>query len=305
VMFDFATSYDFPFALCLQTDGKIVVGGATGQDPVYDFGMLRLDTLGNTDTTFGMNGTVITDFGKPDEWANAMTIQPDGKIILCGYSGSPYKIAMARYHDDGTLDTAFNTTGKVLTAVSTYDESNAVALQSDGKIILAGVARNGSNQDFSILRYHTDGTLDTSFSSNGFVTTDFGTNTDKAKAVAIQQDGKIVAVGVAGQDFAMARYITSLSTGIIDFEVQDNTVLIYPNPVLQNASLSYSLLQDEPISISLYDMQGRLLKVFLNNQYQSKGEHLQMISLPDDLAHGQYFVVIENGSRQLSIKIVK
>jgi uncharacterized delta-60 repeat protein len=241
VLFDFASSYDFPFALGIQSDGKIVVGGSTGQDPVYDFGLLRLDTLGMVDSTFGTNGTVVTDFGRPDEWANALVIQPDGKIILCGYSGSPYQIAMARYEADGSLDTTFNGTGKVLTSASSNDEGNAIALQTDGKIVVSGVARNGSNQDFSILRYTTDGILDTTFSTNGFTATDFGTNADKSRGVAIQADGKIVAAGTAGNDFALARYIVTLSTGLIDFAGMNNSVLIYPNPVSSEATLEYTL----------------------------------------------------------------
>src|SRR5688572_20480916 len=157
VLFDFATSSDFAFALAIQLDGKIVVGGSTGQDPAYDFGLLRLDSLGNVDSTFGTNGTVVTDFGRPDEWANALVIQPDGKIILCGYSGSPYQVAMASYEVNGTLDVTFNGTGKVLTSASSHDEGYAIALQIDGKIVVSGMARNGSNQEFSILRYTTAG----------------------------------------------------------------------------------------------------------------------------------------------------
>ncbi|MEO8148119.1 MAG: T9SS type A sorting domain-containing protein [Bacteroidia bacterium] len=302
---DFSNSYDFPFSVCLQSDGKIVVGGSTGPDPLYDFGVVRYDTLGNVDTTFGTNGFVVTDFGKPDEWANASIIQGDGKIILAGYSGSPYKFALARYNDDGTLDTTFNSTGKVLTTIGTHVEANAVALEPGGKIVVAGVTYNGSNQNFCIARYLANGTPDNTFGTTGFVTTDFGTNGDKAKGVAIQADGQIVVAGVSGNDFAVARYLVVLSTGIIDFATMNNSVFIYPNPVTQNATLTYSLKQAEKISIRLTDARGRMVKTFIENQMQTASDHQQIISFPDNLPHGTYFIVIANTTEHLNIKIVK
>ena len=112
-----------------------------------------------------------------------------------------------------TLDTAFSTDGKATTDFGNNDEANAVAIQSDGKIVTAGFANDGTDDNFAIARYNADGTLDTSFSTDGKVTTDFGGNDDQARAVAIQPDGKIVAAGFAndGSDnnFALARYNTN------------------------------------------------------------------------------------------------
>jgi len=305
VLIDFALSSDFPYALALQADGKIVVGGMTGLNSVNDFGMVRLDTLGAVDISFGTNGIVVTDFGKPDEWATGMVIQPDGKIVMCGNSGSPYKFAMARYNDDGALDTTFNSTGTVLTAITTHDDANAIALQTDGKIVLSGVSWNGTNRDFSIVRYNTDGSLDSTFSGNGSTVTDFGNNTEKATGVAIQTDGKIVAVGNTGNDFAMARYIVTFSSGLIDFETMDASVLIYPNPVTENATLSYTLNQAEKISIRLYDVNGKLVSTVLDNEFKTADTHQQEIRFSDDMAHGTYFVVISNGKQKVSIQVVK
>lgn len=305
VTFDFLTSYDFAFAIALQSDGKIIAGGASGQDPFYDFALARFDSTGAVDTSFGTLGKVTTDFGKPDDWPYGMALQTDGKIVLAGSSGSPYKIALSRYNDDGNLDTTFNSTGKVLANVTSHDEGNAVALQTDGKIIVAGVSYAGSNQEFSIFRFNTDGSVDTSFSTNGNVQTDFGSNTDKAKAVAIQADGKIVAAGVSGQNFALARYLTVVTAGLVDFESMNNSVLIYPNPVTENATLTYTLKQADNISIMLIDANGRLIKTIIENQLQTSGEYHQNISLPAGLAKGIYFITISNGSQQMSIQIVK
>jgi uncharacterized delta-60 repeat protein len=111
----------------------------------------------------------------------------------------------------GTLDTTFNTTGKVTTAIgSSRDEANAVAIQSDGKIVAAGSSLNGANDDVALVRYNTDGSLDTTLNTTGKVTTPIGGVEDVAHAVAIQSDGKIVAAGRssngADNDFALVRY---------------------------------------------------------------------------------------------------
>jgi uncharacterized delta-60 repeat protein len=111
-------------------------------------------------------------------------------------NGSNNDFALVRYNTDGSLDTSFDSDGKVTTAIgSGNDVAYSVAIQSDGKIVVAGYSYIGSNNDFALVRYNTDGSLDTSFDSDGKVTTAIGGSDDYAKSVAIQSDGKIVAAG--------------------------------------------------------------------------------------------------------------
>ena len=113
--------------------------------------------------------------------------------------------SMATAVADGALDTTFDTDGKVTTAVAVGDEGKAIAIQSNGKILVVG----DDMANFEIVRYNTDGSLDTTFDTDGKVTTDIGTSTtDTANAVAIQSDGKIVVAGSSNNDFAIARYAT-------------------------------------------------------------------------------------------------
>ena len=111
----------------------------------------------------------------------------------------------------GDLDTSFDSDGKVTTEVgSTNDFARSVAIQSDGKIVAAGVSYNGNDDVFALVRYNTDGSLDTSFDTDGKVTTDFGSANDFARSVTIQSDGKIVVAGYSddgsNDDFALVRY---------------------------------------------------------------------------------------------------
>ncbi|MCI0529632.1 MAG: hypothetical protein L0Y56_19490, partial [Nitrospira sp.] len=170
---------------------------------------------GDLDPTFGTGGKAITDFGGSDQ-ASAIALQANGKIVVAGSSEIDgfLDFALARYNTDGSLDTSFGTAGKVTTD---FGGSNggafAVALQQDGRIVAAGrtFIFFGLTSDFALARYNTDGSLDTSFGTAGKVTTDFGGNNDGVFAVALQADGKIVAVGssqigIMNSDFALARY---------------------------------------------------------------------------------------------------
>jgi uncharacterized delta-60 repeat protein len=117
----------------------------------------------------------------------------------------------------GDLDTSFGTGGKVTTAIGGgSDAATSIALQSDGKIVVAGNSDNGSNADFAVVRYNTDGLLDTSFGTGGIVTTAIGDGIDSVNSIALQSDGKIVVAGYSdngsNDDFALARYIASDST---------------------------------------------------------------------------------------------
>lgn len=173
---------------------------------------------GALDPAFGTGGKVITDFQQHD-YAYAIALQPDGKIILAGYSTVPlnpntnYVFAMARYNSNGTLDNTFGIGGRDtfdLGFTTSYDETAwSMALQPDGKIILAGNHFNANN-DFALARFNSDGSIDNTFGNNGVVMTNFGTQ-DGIWGVALQSDGKIVACGFSGliptqNDFALARY---------------------------------------------------------------------------------------------------
>ncbi|MCX6047097.1 MAG: delta-60 repeat domain-containing protein [Chloroflexi bacterium] len=200
--------YEEGHAVTLQTDGKLLVAGyAAGQDN-DDFALVRYDSNGSLDTTFGNNGLVATDLGDYD-YGYAMAIASDNKIIVAGYTGSDnVDFALVRYNADGSLDTSFDTDGKVTTDFGNDDYGRALAIQIDGKIIVAGYT-GSNNIDFALVRYNVDGSLDTSFDTDGKVTTDFG-GEDNALALALQDDGKLLVAGyAAGQtddDFALVRY---------------------------------------------------------------------------------------------------
>lgn len=127
--------------------------------------------------------------------------------MAAGFASGSF-FALARYNPDGSLDPTFDGDGRVTNQLGTGDQARSVAIQRDGKIVAAGLACGfcfPAARDFGVARYNPDGSLDTTFSGDGKVTTDFGFANDQAFGTALQSDGKIVAAGVAGGTFALAR----------------------------------------------------------------------------------------------------
>lgn len=201
---------EMPRAVAFQPDGKIVVAGFASS---Y-FGIARFNSDGSLDTGFGNGGKVITDFENGGDEAIAISLQSDGHMLVAGrstHSVADEDLAVARYNPDGTLDTNFGVGGMLRadffptgTGIS-REGLNSIIFQDDQKIIAAGFTQ--FNSDFGVVRYNLDGTLDSGFGLNGKVVTDFGTSREAPYALAVQQDGKIVAAGATGSgDFAIARY---------------------------------------------------------------------------------------------------
>ncbi len=142
-------------AMALQADGKIVVGGFVSNNNL-DFALRRFDVTGAPDSSFGLFGKVVTSIGSGDAVIHGLAIQSSGKIVAAGFvdSGTDSDFALVGYTATGGLDTTFGETGLVVTPISPADdEAAAVALQTDGKIVVAGSA----DEDFVVVRYDPPG----------------------------------------------------------------------------------------------------------------------------------------------------
>ncbi|MFZ1755205.1 MAG: Ig-like domain-containing protein, partial [Caldilineaceae bacterium] len=225
-------NHDWGNALAVQSDGKIIVGGYS-QQPDIDFVLVRYNVDGLLDTSFGNGGVAVTPAPGAD-YLQEVLIQSDGRILAVGYSvqGSLYYLALARYHSDGSPDTSYHGGGLWRTVVNgRYGAGYAGVLQSDGRLVVAGyVSNGGSGNDFFVARYLPNGNMDTSFGQGGVMISVLTGSHDAANALAIQDDGKIIAGGYAtlsgsGQDFALVRYH---SNGIPDpsFGFNGNGVVV-------------------------------------------------------------------------------
>ena len=190
-------SSDYAYSMAIQNDGKIILAGS-GFQTNDDYALVRYNNDGTIDNTFGINGKVFTQVGAANDVAKTVLLQDDGKIIAAGYSynGANYDFSIARYDTSGFLDEPFGTIGRTITNVGIgNDYAYSAAIKSDGKIVLAGYSYNNNDNDFAIIQYKPDGIIDSSFGTNGIVTTPVGTANDYAYAVAIQSNGNILAAG--------------------------------------------------------------------------------------------------------------
>ena len=215
---DGSASVVSPVGLAVQGDGKVVAAMQSSSDGVHvRMTMQRLTTAGVLDTTFGVSGTMNFPFvGQQDDWGRVTAVQPDGKILLAGFTytaGITRKIVLARVDEGGVLDGSFGTGGKVeqdFVFGSSVDAST-ILLQPDGNIVLGGTVSSG--QDFALARFTSAGVLDATFDTDGKVTTAFGASNDSINAMALQGDGKIVVFGqtlTSGHaEVAVARYTTA------------------------------------------------------------------------------------------------
>ncbi len=234
---------DTGFAVVVQSDGRIVVGGASASAGDMDFALVRYSSNGALDPSFGSGGRVLTDLGGYDQ-AFALVAQPDGKLVAAGVStaGGSVDFALVRYGTSGALDATFGSGGQVITDFGPgyvgstnnctlpladfrgIDVAFALRVQPDGKLVAAGVSTN----DFALARYNTDGSLDLDFGTCGRVITDFAGEDAAASALVVQPDGKLVAAGrrsVGSESgFALARYNTNGTLDSTMFGIRGRTL---------------------------------------------------------------------------------
>jgi uncharacterized delta-60 repeat protein len=182
-------------AVAVQPDGKIVTLGS-------GFSVMRFDATGRPDSGFGTGGSVTTTFaGLSSASAMDVALEPDGKIVAAGAGGAYFTVA--RYDAAGQLDPSFGSGGTVAVNLAIHSGPTRLALQPDGKVVLAGTrtgASGGFSADFVVARFNADGSPDAGFGSGGTVVTDLD-RLDNLDGLGLQPDGKIVAAGTTASDY--------------------------------------------------------------------------------------------------------
>jgi uncharacterized delta-60 repeat protein len=245
------TGYE-PFAITIQTDGKIVVTGGSLNGIDSRTFVARVNANGSSDTTFNLTGIVITDVDPKDDRAFSVAVQPDGKILVCGHilafanSSVQFDMTLIRYNANGILDASFGTNG--ITIIKQGD-GRFMKILNSGKILAGGqdyINTTGTNPkyDFLICRFNANGTLDSTFSSNGKLITPINAFNSFANAMLVQKDNKIVLAG-SGTDatnaanFVMTRFSAE---GVLDntFGTSGKVIIPiasfqgFPNMTIQN-----------------------------------------------------------------------
>lgn len=303
---------DVAKGVAVQPDGKIVAAGYSSNNSQADISLVRYNSDGSLDQSFSYDGKVMTDILSSSDHAMAVMLQPDGKIVVTGrtYNTVDWDVFIVRYNQDGSLDLTFSEDGRKVNDVSGYnDEAYSATLQPDGMILVTGYSVINTAAQFMLLRYDSAGSLDTTFADEGVALTPFSAGNAGGRSVILQPNGRIVVVGYAsisgGYDFAVARYLSGLNIGILDFIKDNNSVMICPNPVKQDAVLSYTLLNSCVINIQLFDLSGRLIETITSGEWQAEGEHKVTVSFDPAMDAGNYLLVISSQKGKIGINLIK
>jgi uncharacterized delta-60 repeat protein len=308
------TGNSVAYCMSVQTDGKIVLAGNTFNDTLlrWDPCVIRYNIDGSPDAGFGNNGIVILPGNNADDFISAIAMQADGKIVLAGYSGTSSannNFMLVRLQADGSADTSFGA-GGILTSFFGLQNNQAtsVLVQPDGKIIAGGFSNTGNNDQFALIRFDAAGNPDPSFGTAGKTTTVLGGN-DGIVGMVMQLDGKIIAAGTSftgnGFNMALARYYAFVTTGTSDNFSAEKSLEVFPNPVLTDFTVSYTIAKPELVTLRLLDVSGRVLITLIERSRQEAGKHTLHATLPYHFQSGIYFIKLYTDAGISMIKIIK
>lgn len=232
----------------LQSDGKIVVVGNQNTNSSLGYsqvGIVRYNSNGSLDTTFDVDGMVFTQLPSSNEdFAKSVKIQSDGKIIIGVQSkiNSNWDFVLIRYNIDGSLDTTFGTGGISRTILNATNEViYDIDLQTDNKIVAAGYISGTSNDDLAVFRYNIDGSLDSTFASNGMFVYDFASNHNYVFGVTVANNGKILLTGRYQNGAISSPFIARLNVnGVFDTSFDSDGILIQTTDEMPNDILVQS-----------------------------------------------------------------
>jgi uncharacterized delta-60 repeat protein len=243
------SSFDGVRSMLVQPDGKIVLGGSR----LYDFATARLNAAGTLDTTYSADGVATAPIEQGGVGLS-LALQPDKKILLAGQvtatAGNRQEAGVVRFNANGSLDTTFSGDGKQAVAISDSgaDKANGVAVGTDGKIVLAGIANTSTGPNNGLVRLNWNGTYDLSFSDDGktVLSTNDGYN-EAYEAVTVDSADRIVAAGENGQEWVVARY----SGGAVPTASIAGASVLEPNSGMVSATFRITLSAPSPNTITV------------------------------------------------------
>jgi uncharacterized delta-60 repeat protein len=293
---DFGYDLAFGTGAVLLPDGRILlVGTASYGNQPTNYLLVQFLPDGSLDNSFGNNGIIITNISPAYDSPHSLKLLADGRFVVAGTTGyyQDNQIALARYNKNGLLDSSFSDDGMLIISISTVnDEANDMLLQPDGKIVIAGTTWDLNAYKFMLMRLNENGTPDSSFGANGITTTDVVAGSS-IHSVASQPDGKIVAAGLtyyAGDntEIALARYIGDFGTEVIDTMNNGNSLIVFPNPFSNSATIQFSISKNSAVEISLFDLGGRKIKTITAGNFEA-GNHLLLLE-KESLVAGVYLL---------------
>ncbi len=282
----------------IDGNGNIIVAGRaydynnSGQD---DMALVRLTSSGALDNSFGTNGVAIINFAGSGDVAESIALDAGNNIYVGGYSnnGTNLDMACAKLTASGNPDNTFGTNGKISLPVGLGDDrAYEIALDANGKIVLAGLSNTGVIGDFAAARLNTNGSADNTFGTNGHVVIAVSPNSDHAWSLAIENSGRIILAGatsVSGYDDFCAVALLDQPNSII-YGVSSENIFLAPNPSLDVLRIPGNLE-----TCKVFDGLGKEVQV------ERRSNEL----LINGLAPGRYFIQGEVKGKIITLSFIK
>ncbi len=274
-----AEGYSFAKDIVLQKDGKILLGAYYDESGNWKWVVVRLNTDGSLDSTFGEGGLSKLSVGYGHDFVLGIDVQEDGKIVVGGHSWDAndpvlrYSLAIARLNEDGSIDTSYGNNGIFRKGFIPEGCSYLTGLEvaPNGKVYASFSAQENIpgysfKYDIGVVSLNEDGTLNDEFAGQGYVITDLNQQEDHSQCMALQSDGKILQGAMSfsdnGTPFVIARYITDITSDINSAFENKASFVVYPNPVQDVLNIAF----DGNFKVQVYDMSGRLVLTSNNNR---------------------------------------
>lgn len=301
---------DYGQAAVIGNDGKITVAGSYYIEQPGDFAslLIRYNTDGTLDQTFGSNGFVQVDISTGlDEFYN-LTSDGAGNLYACGtmvFGGSP-DMMVARFLPNGALDGDFGLGGAVPIDFNTQsDRAWDILVQPDSRILVMGESMNNGIFQPSGFRLMPNGTEDNTFGNGGAIITQVGSE-GQFNAVALQADLKILAAGSSFSNATKAlitRYTSGMNVGIGEIDAYIGSTLVYPNPITDNTvTVEYELTADEAVSIELFNVAGHLISTLQSEIKEVAGSYKKSLSI-GNVSSGNYLLRLNTDKGAVTVKV--
>ncbi len=286
-----------------QPDGKFLFAGMVNREGL----LLRINQDGTIDSTFNKDGILIDTETTGLEELFCLRLQPDGKIVAGGYartSWTSFKSVVVRYHPNGDRDSTFGINGaQYFMDYIGVHEVIGLEVLPNGKIIM--VISDFSSGKVTLAQLLSNGQMDPSFAVNGI----YQHPQETIRSRSFSSNGNKVTVSGTKwqQKIYLVRFLLDLNVGTLNpSDPADPSLWIYPNPVAEQFTMEFGLKQQEHVSIQLFDMNGKQVQSFVQNQPFEQGEHSIQLSCAEQLASGDYVLTLEvAGKKMTSIQIMK
>lgn len=281
IIIEGAENFSFAKDIALQKDGKILLGSYYDNSGNWKWVVVRLNTDGTLDSTFGEGGMVKMSVGYGHDFVLGIDVQEDGKIVVGGHSWDAndpvlrYSLAIARLNEDGSVDTSYGNNGVFRKGFIAEGCSYLTGLEvaPNGKVYASFSAQENIpgysfKYDIGVVSLNEDGTLNDAFGGQGYVITDLNQQEDHSQCMALQKDGKILQGAMSfredGTPFVIVRYITDIddSSDINAEQLQEKSFIVYPNPVKDVLNIAL----EGNFKVQIFDMSGRQILTSNNSR---------------------------------------